>query len=185
MPRSLLAVAAFIAALLAPNTSAGAEDLHAGDPRIVSALALLERSEATHQLPAVLDNNRVRIQFVSMAPGVYARYSVARHVVEIDERWSDVDEPTLAAVIAHEATHAQDAVSGYLSSGGKTACMESEIRAFRTSALFWIDQFGGAGKPDVDDDLGRQLNLIAERQLRDPNGLEELVRQTYSAQCSH
>lgn len=181
----MLAVAAFIAALLAPNTSAGAEDLHTYDPRVVGALALLERSEATHQLPAVLDANNVRIQFVSMAPGVYARYSVARHVVEVDERWSDVDETTLAAVLAHEAIHAQDAVSGYLSSGGRSACIESEIRAFRTSALFWVEQFGGTGKVNVEDDLDRQLNLIADRQLRDPNGLEDLVRQTYSAQCSH
>ncbi len=184
MPRSLLAVAAFVAALLAPNTSAGAEDLHTYDTRIAGALALLDSSPATAPLHGVLDANRVRIQFVPMAPGVYARYSVARHTVEIDERWAEADQFTLAAVIAHEATHAQDAVSGYLSSGGSSACIDSEIRAFRNSALFWIDRFGGTGKVDPADDLERQLNLIADRQLRDPNGLEELVRQTYSAQCS-
>jgi hypothetical protein len=185
MPRSLLAVAAFVAALLAPNASAGAEDLQAYDTRIVGALALLDSSPATYELHGVLDSNRVRIQFVPMAPGVYARYSVARHVVEIDERWGTADPATLAAVIAHEATHAQDAVSGFLSRGGAAACIDSEIRAFRTSALFWIDQFGGNGKLNPEDDLERQLNLIADRQQRDPNGLEDLVRQTYSAQCSH
>jgi len=185
MPRSLLAVAAFVAALLAPNTSAGAEDLQAYDPRIVGALALLDSTPTTSELHGVLDANRVRVQFVPMAPGVYARYSVARHVVEIGERWDGADETTLAAVIAHEATHAEDAVSGFLSSGGSAACIDSEIRAFRTSALFWIDHFGGSGKINAEDDLERQLNLIADRQLRDPNGLEDLVRQTYSAQCSH
>jgi hypothetical protein len=185
MPRLLLAVAAVVAALVAPNTSAGAEDLQANDPRVVGALALLDSSPATLQQHELLDSNHIRIQFVPMAPGVYARYSVARHVVEIDERWDEADPTTLAAVIAHEATHAQDAVSGYLSSGGGAACIDSEIRAFRTSALFWIDRFGGTGKLNPEDDLERQLNLIADRQQRDPNGLEGLVRQTYSAQCSH
>jgi len=185
MPRLYLAVAALLVALLAPNSSVGAEDLATYDQRLLDALALLDRSPATLQLHTVLDANRVRIQFVPMAPGVYARYSVARHVVEIDQRWSDADTTTLAAVIAHEATHAQDAVSGYLSSGGATACIDSEIRAFRASASFWIEQFGGQGKPNAEDDLDRQLNLIAERQLKDPRGLEELVRQTYTQQCSH
>ena len=185
MPRLLLAVAAVVAALIAPNTSAGAEDLQANDPRIVGALALLDSSPATLQQHELLDSNHIRIQFVPMAPGVYARYSVARHVVEIDQRWTDADTVTLAAVIAHEATHAQDAVSGYLSSGGAAACIDSEIRAFRTSALFWIDQYGAGGKVIAEDDLVRQLNLIADRQLRDPSGLEDLVRQTYSSQCSH
>ena len=71
---------------------------------------------------------------------------MARRVIEIDERWVDSDEITLAAVMAHEGTHTQDAVSGYLASGGGTACIESEVRAFRNSALFWLDQYGPAAK---------------------------------------
>jgi hypothetical protein len=185
MPRMLLAVAALVTALLVPNTSAGAEDVGTYDQRIVGAMVLLDRSATTYPLRAVLETNRVSIQFVTMTPGVYARYSVARHVVEIDQRWSDADAATLAAVIAHEATHAQDAVNGYLASGGASACIDSEIRAFRTSALFWQELYGRAGKATPVDELERQLNLIAERQLIDPNGLEALVRQTYTAQCSH
>jgi hypothetical protein len=125
------------------------------------------------------------VRFMPVAPGVYARYSVARHVIEIDERWTDIDDVTLAAVISHEATHAQDAVSGYLSFGGANACIDSEVRAFRTSALFWLDQYGSSGKVGTTSELDRQLNSIAERQLNDPAGLENLVRQTYSQQCSH
>jgi hypothetical protein len=185
MPRVLLAVAALLAALLAPDMSVGAEDLATYDHRVLGALALLDGTSSTNHLHAVLDSNHVRIQFIPMAPGIYARYSVARHVVEIDQRWIDADTTTLAAVIAHEATHAQDAVNGYLASGGAAACIDSEIRAFRTSAQFWIELFGGTGKLNADGDLDRQLNLVAERQLRDPQGLEDLVRQTYSSQCAH
>jgi hypothetical protein len=135
-------------------------------------------------LRAVLETNRVAVKFVPMATGVYARYSVARHVIEIDDRWVDTDAATLAAVLAHEATHAQDAVSGYLSSGGGSACIDSEVRAFRTSALFWLGQYGVTGKVGPLNDLERQLNAIAERQVHDPLGLENLVRQTYTQQCA-
>jgi hypothetical protein len=183
--RALLALCAVVVAVLAPSAGVGAENLPAYDPRVQSALSLLDGTSATTQLRSVLDGNQVQIHFVPMAPGVYARYSVARHVIEIDDRWLDTDEVTLAAVIAHEATHAQDAVSGYLASGGASACIDSEVRAFRTSAVFWIEHFGNAGKVSATNELDRQLNSIADRHLHDPAGLEALVRQTYSQQCSH
>jgi hypothetical protein len=183
--RLVVALVALIGAIVLPNAGAGAEDLPVYEPRVAAALDQLDAVPATNQLRGVLAANQVEIRFVPMAAGVYARYSVARHVIEIDERWSDADTTTLAAVIAHEATHAQDAVSGYLASGGAAACIDSEVRAFRTSALFWISQYGVEGKADADSELDRQLNSIAERQLRDPSGLEALVQQTYSQQCSH
>jgi len=185
MPRVLLAVTALLLATLVTNARVGAEDMTPTDRRLQDALALLDADPQTSHLHAVLDANRVRLEFAPMASGIYARYSVPRHVVEIDERWADADVATLAAVIAHEATHAQDAVSGYLARGGATACIDSEMRAFHTSARFWIKQFGVHGKPEVSDELEQQLNLIAEREQRDPAGLDELVRQTYTAQCSH
>jgi hypothetical protein len=185
LARGLIGLAALVSALLVPNARVGAEDLPAADERVFGALALLDASPATTPLRAVLDTNRVAIHFVPMAPGLYARYSVARHTIEIDDRWMNDDEITLAAVIAHEATHAQDAVNGYLTSGGASACIDSEVRAFRTSALFWIDQYGPAGKIDPQNDLDLQLNSVAERQQRDPLGLEDLVRLTYVQQCAH
>src|SRR5215831_9693091 len=129
--------------MLLPGVGAGAEDLPAYDPRVLAALDELDAVPATSDLRGVLGTDQVEVRFVPMAPGVYARYSVARHEIDIDERWADSDTTSLAAVIAHEATHAQDAVSGYLASGGGAACIDSEVRAFRTSALFWIDRFGG------------------------------------------
>jgi hypothetical protein len=185
MRRAVVALAALLSAVFAPNAYVVAEDLPAYNPRIQTALGLLDDSPATNQLRAVLDSNQVEIHFLPMAPGVYARYSVARHAIEIDNRWVDSDDITLAAVIAHEATHAQDAVSGYLASGGASACIDSEVRAFRTSALFWIGEYGSAGKASLMNELDRQLNSVADRQQHDPQGLEALVRQTYSQQCSH
>jgi hypothetical protein len=183
--RGLVGLLAFFVGMFGPNAYVGAENLANYDQRMLGTLALLDADPTTNQLHAVLDSNRVIVRFVTMAPGVYARYSVARHVIEIDDRWVDTDDVTLAAVIAHEATHAQDAVSGYLSSGGASACIDSEVRAFRTSALFWLRQYGRIGKVDPQNELERQLNSIADRQLRDPVGLDDLVRQTYSQQCAH
>jgi len=184
LARAFVALAALVAAILMPSTSAGADSLPSYDPQVQAALSLLDSVPATSNLRAVLEANQVEVHFLPMTPGVYARYSVLRHVIEIDDRWTDSDDITLAAVIAHEATHAQDAVSGYLSSGGASACIDSEVRAFRTSAIFWVAEYGPAGKPDAISDLDRQLNSIAEREQADPQGLEDLVRQTYSQQCS-
>ena len=183
--RALLGLLAFISALVVPGALAGEEDLGAYDQRMGLVVGLLDTSSGTESLHGVLDANHVSINIVPMAPGIYARYSVARHVIEIDYRWMDADQVTLAAVIAHEATHAADAVNGYLSSGGSAACIDSEVRAFHNSAQFWLDMYGRQGKPEPQNDLERQLNSIAERQQRDPAGLDQLVRQTYSQQCSH
>jgi hypothetical protein len=183
--RGFIGLLALFAGMFGPNAYVGAENLAAYDQRMLSTLALLDADPTTNQLHTLLDSNRVTVRFVTMAPGVYARYSVARHVIEIDDRWADTDDVTLAAVIAHEATHAQDAVSGYLASGGASACIDSEVRAFRTSALFWLGQYGRVGKTDPQNELERQLNSIADRELRDPVGLDDLVRQTYTQQCTH
>jgi|SRR5579859_4487053 len=183
--RGLIGVVALLAGVFTlPNARVGAEDLPSSDQHVLGALALLDADPTTAQLRGVLDANRVSIRFVAMGPGIYARYSVARHSIEIDNRWLDGDEITLAAVIAHESTHAQDAVSGYLASGGADACMDSEVRAFRRAALFWIDTYGPGGKLDAQNDLELQLNAVADRQQRDPLGLEDLVRQTYHQQCA-
>ena len=183
--RLLIALLASLSAIALPNTGAGAEDMPAYDPQVSAALDLLDKVPATSDLRGVLATNQVQVRFLPMTPGVYARYSVARQVIEIDDRWTDSDPTTLAAVIAHEATHASDAVSGYLASGGASACIDSEVRAFRTSALFWIAQYGAAGKPEPTSELDQQMNSIAERQLKDPQGLDALVRQTYTQQCTH
>jgi hypothetical protein len=153
------------------------------EPRLRGALAVLAASPASAQLRRVLDTTHVVYRFTPMPPRTYARYSVARKAVEIDMRWRDDEPVTLAAVIAHEAVHVQDAVSGYLSSGEANACVDSELRAFRASARFWTEHYGSTGKLDPGDELEEQLNLIAVRQQQDPAGLEQLVRQTYVNQC--
>ena len=184
--RVLLSGFVALVALAAPSgAGAGAADTPSYDERVTSALDLLAADPETAELRQVLDANRVGVQFTPMAPGLYARYSVQRRTIEIDSRWTDAEPATLAAVLAHEATHARDAVNGYLASGGASACIDSEVRAFRTSARFWLATFGADGKPAVASELERQLNLIAQRQAFDPGSLESVVRQTYTGQCAH
>ncbi len=162
---------------------AAAVDLGATDPNLQAAYDLLSSDSDTAGLVQTLADTGVTVQYISMPPRIYARYSVARKVIEIDSQWQEAGPITLAAVIAHEATHAQDAMSGYLSAGGGVACVDSEIRAFRNAARFWTAQYGPQGKRDATDELERQLNLIAQRQLNDPVGLEQLIRQAYTDQC--
>jgi hypothetical protein len=149
----------------------------------MSALDIMAQTESTAELRRVLDSNDVAYRFVAMPPGTFGHYTVNQKVVEMDLRLIDEDPVTLAALLAHEATHARDAVSGYLSIGGANACIDSELRAFRASAQFWFEMYGPAGKPDPADDLQQQMNLVSHYELRDPAGLERLIRRTYVNQC--
>ncbi len=182
-----LALALALLANVAMPLGAAADDLQVPDdalpPSVTSALDLLAASPSASSLRQELDDNGIAIRFVTMAPGLYARYSVLRHTIEIDSQWQDADPRTLAAVISHEAVHAHDAVSGYLASGGASACIDSEVRAFTMSAEVWMEEFGPTGKPDAANDLERQLNLIAQQEQRNPAGLEALIRQAYVDQC--
>lgn len=153
------------------------------DPRIGAALDVLASSPTSGELRRVLDSNHVAYRFVPMAPGIFARYSVTLRTIDIDRRWSEEEPVTLAAVLAHEAVHVADAVSGYLSAGRASACLDSEIRAVHASARFWTETYGEAGKAVPIGELEQQLNLIADRQQHEPGRLEQLVRQTYADQC--
>jgi hypothetical protein len=184
---AVLACLTLVAAALVPALQfARAAALHEAeaDAHTRQLLSLLDANPATDHLHEALAADNVELRFVALAPGVYARYSVARHVIEIDQQWATADDLTLAAVVAHEATHAQDAVNGFLASGEASACIDSEVRAFRTAARFWLSTFGPPGKPDASSELEIQLNSIAAQQARDPDGLEELIRQTYAQQCT-
>ncbi len=182
--RLLVAVTSLLLLVTAPPAGAVAEDLSTPDSRVLSSLALLSSAPSTATLPDVLVQERVTFQFTPMSPGVYARYSVARKTIEIAHRWLETDAATLAAVIAHEAVHVQDAESGFLASGGASACIDSEIRAFRTSGLFWTETFGPGGKTAPTSELERQLNLVAQRLQDDPAELDHLVREAYTDQCA-
>ncbi len=165
------------------TTPAVAADLSAPNTAVQAAFDMLSSSADTSDLVDTLGSTGVAVRFAPMSPRIYARYSVARKTIEIDSQWQDSDPVTLAAMIAHEAVHAQDAMSGYLASGGAVACVDSEVRAFRRSAHFWIGYYGPHGKPDASNEVDRQLNLIAQREQSDPSGLEQLIRQAYTDQC--
>jgi hypothetical protein len=180
----ILAALAAVLGSLVQVRQAIAEDLGFYSPEVASALGIVGSTPATSHLIEVIDRNEVQIRFVPMGANIFARYSVTRRSIEIDERWSEADPATLAAVIAHEATHAEDAVSGFLASGGQFACIDSEIRAFRISAEVWIAVYGAYGKLYPQDELEIQLNLIANRYQENPYALDELVRQAYWDQCS-
>lgn len=177
-------MAVLLLALVRPQT-ARAEDLARVAPvEVRGALQVLSEVESTRPLLAALESNGVRIQFSQTPAGIFARYSVAKRTIDVDQKWVGAQSETLAAVLAHESVHAVDAVNGYLSAGGSSACLDSEVRAFRASAQLWVTLYGPTGKADAADELDRQMNLIAVRQSQDPGGLETLVRQVYTDQCN-
>ena len=182
LARSLIGLVALLAALLAAERVGSARKTCRRPTRACSARStLLDASPATVQLRGVLDSNRVAIRFVPMAPGLYARYSVARHTIEIDDRWMDDD---------HDHAGRGDRPRGDARPGRRER-LPGQRRRERVHRLRGsrVPHVGAVldrpvrsdGKPDPQNDLDRQLNSVADRQQRDPLGLEDLVRQTYPA----
>jgi hypothetical protein len=144
------------------------------DQQISAALDELAATPSTLQLRAVLAERHVRIWFAPRPMGDYGDYLPMFNGVELDPRLRDADAVTLAAVLAHEAVHAQ---------GNGPTCIAEELRAFRTSALFWRDHFGPAGKPTPYGEVEEQMNGVTLLDSYDPSALENAIRETYSHHC--
>lgn len=179
----LCALLAILAAALWPLPGVAAGDLDPQADLVNQALGLLAADASTANLPKVIAANHVRISFMVLPPGTFGQYVLGQHLIAVDRTWSSASAVDVAAVLAHEATHASDDVSGYLSTNHVDSCVGSEVHAFRASAQFWTDYYGPQGKPDPQDEIEQQMNLLASREATDPAGLATIIRQTYHDQC--
>jgi hypothetical protein len=145
------------------------------DQRISAALDVLAASPSTAQVPAALADRHVRIWFAPKPLGDYGDYLPMFNGIELDPILKDADPVTLAAVLAHEAVHAQRL---------GTTCIDEELRAFRASAVFWHERFGAAGKRTRTSEVDEQMNTVSLLQSYNPAALETQIRQTYSHHCA-
>jgi hypothetical protein len=145
------------------------------DQHISAALDELAATPSTAQLRTVLADRHVRIWFAPKPLGDYGDYLPMFNGIELDPRLKDVDPVTLAAVLAHEAVHAQ---------GNGPTCIAEELRAFHSSAMFWRDRFGPAGKRTTNAEVEEQMNEVTLLESYEPGVLETQIRQTYSHHCA-
>lgn len=103
-------------------------------------------------------------------------------VISINESLLDADPNDAAAVLIHEATHANDLATrpGLDTPAG---CIQTEVRARRNEIAFWLDQYGPQGKQPPANRYEAQQNYLLSIAA---SSLQALVAETlvnYQQEC--
>ena len=167
MPPTLL----LIVALLAPASV----DVHR---RLVPAwetlLAVTERDGTPHgaDYEPIAREAGVRIMLIASLARGRAGYYRGHRVVGIDPSLLSEESRAIAAILAHELTHAAQH-SAARRGAGPTDCFEAEADAFERQALVWLLSWPEGELPERTD-VERELTVVA-RAYRD-GGRDGILR---------
>jgi endonuclease YncB( thermonuclease family) len=105
------------------------------------------------------------------------------YYIVMSSRIGQADQRSMAAAVAHEATHAIDFTAGAMDLA-RFNCFELEQRSHRVQAEVWSEFFGPGGKSPPQDDWDRITNDILRFAQR--GDLENYVRRSpgYEQQCA-
>ncbi|MEO6456789.1 MAG: hypothetical protein ABIO92_00730 [Chloroflexia bacterium] len=137
--------------VLLPAALEGAEEDLSDSPRLAAlveesllpAIQALGRTPQFKWVPSVIIQNRVYVEFAEIdEEGVGGAFITTRsrsrpYVIIVPESERDAPMEALASVLAHEATHAYDVVTGALRAGSGCS-IEAETRAYMNGLAAWI-----------------------------------------------
>ena len=149
-------------------------------------------------VPALILRYGVRVEFADITEEDVAGAFVATrsrtrpYLIVIPERYRGESLETLASVLAHEATHAYDVITGALTS--PDCSLEGELRAYMNGLAAWLVLRGeDALVPDPDMDsfevaLVRSLRLFNGNKTHldfdfDPQQGRRYLRVLYGSEC--
>jgi hypothetical protein len=113
------------------------------EAELLPAVQALGRTVQFKWVPSVIIQNRVYVEFAEIdEEGVGGAFISTRsrsrpYVIIVPDTERDASVESLASVLAHEATHAYDAVTGALSAGSGCS-IEAETRAYMNGLAAWI-----------------------------------------------
>jgi hypothetical protein len=155
------------------------------NPRVLSALQVLDRSEAGHDLLVSVNRFPVEISVSRTGPGEIGFFVPRWYTIQLGEAVMTASSESLAAVLIHELTHTRQMIDEQIDAV-PFDCYEAEIEAFNMAAVFWQSLYGLGGKVPA---RGTRLDLL-ETELNDTleqyqrGFIAERVRRSYSHQCS-
>ena len=173
-----------LVSLLAPSSV----DVHR---RLVPAwealLAVTERDGTPHGAAYELTAREagVRIMLVAGLARGQAGYYRAHRVVGVDPSLLPEDPRAVAAILAHELTHAAQHAAARRGTS-PTDCFEAETDAFERQAVVWLLSWPEGGLPERTD-VERELSLVARTyQDAGPAGIRRLVETSppYRERCA-
>jgi hypothetical protein len=147
------------------------------------AVRLLEAEPALAHIAAPLRTYQVPIDFGPLPAGAAASFHLRRNEITVSDRYRSSDPRALAAVLAHEATHAAQYWRRPEPTIGGIKCYAWELEAFEAEITVWTTFFGSNGKPSPSDELERGLNALARFFHQDQDGFRRALRAAYAENC--
>jgi len=156
------------------------------DPGLVPALTVLAQVDIGRPLLSALARGNVHLEYDDLDE--WAHYELSTRTIRIDESLQDADPRAVAALLAHEASHAQAHVDGIGDReeqilGELTACVEDEHRATVTELNVWLQLFGRSGKQPAANDYEEQVNAQLADYLASPTTFRESAPREHALQC--
>ncbi|MCL4533714.1 MAG: hypothetical protein M1370_00945 [Bacteroidetes bacterium] len=139
------------------------------DPALRRPLDILYGSKVGRHLVEIIEENHVPVVMEQSdnvtRPAYFQYFKKGGEVfsesasIHLNTRWYGSDPKALAAILAHEATHADIFFTRVVPGGDELPCPDEERQAYSTGAQLWQELYGPRGKLTPADDLDRELNL--------------------------
>lgn len=137
------------------------------------------------QARRIIDTTGVRITVGSLPPGTNAAYRARNNTIAVSRRVLSEDARAIAALLAHELTHAEQSAAGQV---GPATCVANEVQAYINEAAAWSNfVLRDNLRPPWPTALQRHLwDLVITSAAEGEPGFYKLVVDEggYQAQCS-
>jgi len=159
------------------------------DIRLAPAFDVLAQTDLGRPLVDSLARGGVRVFALAEAEGIWAHYDTVAQVIGIDSSLLGSDPRTIATLLSHEATHAQDYLEGTMDRdvqrlGSGRACFADEYRASLTELQVWQQLYGPMGMASPLHPYERQENRDLARYLQSPDRYAARLASQYAGECA-
>jgi endonuclease YncB( thermonuclease family) len=150
------------------------------NPQIIPALQALQADPVGKEVLSSVNEFPVEIGISTLPHGVLGVHVFRLYTIQLSEDIMDAPPESIAAVLAHELTHAKQMIDAGIKDSD-LGCYDMEVQAFEVTAKYWSDLYGANGKRQSTHWLDDTLNA----NLRDFNNrrIAQNVRRAYGHEC--
>jgi len=157
------------------------------DPGLVPGLTVLASLDIGQPLLDAEARGGIRIEFGD-TEDFWAWYDYSERLIRLSATLRGADPRVLAALLAHEAQHAQADVDGIAAGeaanlGEEAACIDDEHRATVTELRVWLQLFGPGGRQPERTGYEEEVNEALAEYLASPAAFRHSAPTAHASQC--
>ncbi len=160
----------------------GAEKCLQTHPWLRTTVEQLAADEDGLRLLRIAANHGIDLLYEDLPEGYLGMYRPFFATITLDIDLALYSEQERCTILIHELVHAFDFFAG-TPMLEQQACLEAEVRAFRTSAEYWYRIWSGELPTPPTNPVQHNLNIIAQTAREDPAKLNNLITERYMEVC--